>query len=70
MHLETELAQFCLKNDKQKIEAQRGGLTLPINRGRYESAASVKFRLVKFFPKCLIPGQKVTKTLWLPGKFS
>ena len=48
MHLETELAQFCLKNDKQKIEAG----------GRYGSAASVKFRLVKFFPKCLIPGQK------------
>ena len=51
MHLETELAQFCLKNDKQKIEAQRGGLTLPINRGRYGSAASVKFRLVNFFFK-------------------
>ena len=27
MHLEIELAQFCLKNDKQNIEAQRGGLT-------------------------------------------
>ena len=62
MHLETELAQFCLKNDKQKIEAQRGGLTLPINRGTYGSAASVKLRLVKLFPKCLITGQKVTKT--------
>ena len=37
---------------------QRGGLTLPINTGRYGSAASVKFRLVRIFPKCLIPGQK------------
>ena len=28
MHLEIELAQFCENNDKQKTEAQRGGLTL------------------------------------------
>ena len=64
MHLETELVQFCLKNDKQKIEAQRGGLTLPINRGRYGSAASVKFRLVKcLFQNALYLGKKVTKTL-------
>ena len=27
MHLEIELAQFCLMNDKQKIKAQKGGLT-------------------------------------------
>ena len=26
MHLEIELDQFCLKNDKQNIEAQRGGV--------------------------------------------
>ena len=63
MHLETELAQFCLKNDKQKIEAQRGGLTLPINRGRYGNAPSVKLRLVRIFPNSLYLGKKVTKTL-------
>ena len=28
------------------------------HRGRYGCAASVKFRLVKIFPKYLIPGQK------------
>ena len=27
MHLEIELAQLPLKNDKQKIKAQKGGLT-------------------------------------------
>ena len=27
MHLEIELAQFCQRNDRQKIEAQSGGLT-------------------------------------------
>ena len=27
MNLEIDLSQFCLKSDKQKIEAQRGGLT-------------------------------------------
>ena len=52
MHLETELGQFCLKNDKQKVEAG----------GRYGSAASVKFSLVNFFLKCLIPGQKSDQT--------
>ena len=28
MHLEIELGKFCLKNDNQKIKAQKGGLTL------------------------------------------
>ena len=27
LHLETELAQFCQKNDKQKVKAQKGGMT-------------------------------------------
>ena len=63
MHIETELAQLCLKNDKQKIEAQRGALTLPINRGRYGSAGSVNFRLVNFFQNAVYLGIKVTKTL-------
>ena len=27
MHLEIELAQLPLKNDEQKIKAQKGGLT-------------------------------------------
>ena len=27
MHLEILLAQFCLRNDKQKIKEQKGGLT-------------------------------------------
>ena len=25
MHLQIELAQFCLENDEQKIKAQKGG---------------------------------------------
>ena len=57
MHLEIEFAQFCLKNDKQKIKTQKGGLTLS-KLGRYRCAASVKFRLGKIFPKNLVPGQK------------
>ena len=31
---------------------------LSINKCRYDSAASVKFRLGKIFPKNLVPGQK------------
>ena len=69
MHLEIELAQFCLKNDKQKIKAQKGGLT-SYKKGRYGCAASVKFRLGIIFPKSLVPGQEGDQSLPLPGMFS
>ena len=35
MHLQIELAQFCLGNDEQKIKAQKGGYFLWTKVGTY-----------------------------------
>ena len=69
MNLEIELSQFCLKNDKQKINAQKGRLTSYKQRS-VRMCYKCKFRLEKNYSENLVPGKKVTKTLQLPGMFS